>query len=155
MYNNIMVYLATDHAGFELKEKVKEFLKKEGHEVEDCGAYSYDKSDDYPDFISKAAEAVSKDPQSKAIILGGSGQGEAMVANKFPNVRAPVYCGRSEEMPVLTRQHNDANVLSLGARFLTEEEVIKAVKLFLQTTFSNEERHVRRIEKIKEIEEGF
>lgn len=149
-----MIYLATDHAGFELKEKVKEFLQKEGYEVEDFGAHSLDPEDDYPDFISKAAEAVSKNPESKAIILGGSGQGEAIVANKFPNIRAAVYYGRLEQMPALTRQHNDANILSLGARFLSEEEVIKTVKLFLETQFTNEERHQRRIAKIKKIEEN-
>lgn len=147
------VYLATDHAGFELKEKVREFLKKEGYDAQDCGAYEYDKNDDYPDFISKAAEAVSKDPESKAIIFGGSGQGEAIVANKFNNVRATVYYGKQEQMPTLTRQHNDSNVLSLGARFLTEHEAIAAVKLFLQTPFSEDVRHLRRIEKIKKIEE--
>ena len=148
-----MVYLATDHAGFELKEKIKEFLIKDGYEVEDCGAYQYDKDDDYPDFISKAAEVISKDPHSKAIILGGSGQGEAMVANKFPNVRAVVFYGNMEMIP-LTREHNDANILSLGARFLTVDKAIDAVKLWLETPFSNDERHTRRIEKIKKIEEN-
>lgn len=146
------VYLATDHAGFELKEKIKEFLQKEGYNLEDCGANSYNKEDDYPDFISKAAEAVSKDSESKAIILGGSGQGEAMVANKFPNVRAVVYYGKQQEMPILTRQHNNANVLSLGARFLSEDEATSAVRQFLETPFTNEERHLRRIEKIKQLE---
>lgn len=154
MYNKIMIYLATDHAGFELKEKIKEFLVKEGYKVEDCGAYTLDPEDDYPDFIAKAAEAVSKDPQSQAIILGGSGQGEAMVANKFPHVRAAVYYGGQDQIPELTRQHNDSNILSLGARFLTEEQALEAVKLFLQTPFTNEERHMKRIEKIKKIEEG-
>lgn len=148
-----MVYLATDHAGFELKEKIKEFLEKEGHEVKDFGAFKYDKEDDYPDFISQAAEAVSKQPDNRAIILGGSGQGEAIVANKFPNVRAAVYYGKAEEMPNLTRQHNDSNILSLGARFLSSEEAISAVKLFLQTPFSGDSRHIRRIEKINKIEQ--
>lgn len=147
-----MIYLATDHAGFELKEKVKEFLTQEGYEVEDCGAYSLDPEDDYPDFISKAAEAVSKDPYSKAIIMGGSGQGEAMVANKFPNVRAVVFYGNMKIIP-LTREHNDANILSLGARFLTADKAIDAVKLWLEAPFPGDERHVRRIEKIKKIEE--
>lgn len=149
-----MVYLATDHAGFQLKEKIKEFLKKEGYELKDFGAYSLDHEDDYPDFISQAAEAISKNPSSKAIILGGSGQGEAIVANKFPNVRAAVYYGSLEQIPVLTRQHNDSNILSLGARFLKEEEAFKAVKLFLETPFSNDERHIRRIEKIKKFEQN-
>ncbi|MBI2314753.1 RpiB/LacA/LacB family sugar-phosphate isomerase [Candidatus Daviesbacteria bacterium] len=147
-----MVYLSADHAGFELKEKIKEFLTNEGYEVKDCGAFEYDKEDDYPDFISQAAQAISEDPNSRAIILGGSGQGEAIVANKFPNVRAAVYYGSAEEMPSLTRQHNNSNILSLGARFLSVEEATKAVKLFLETKFSEDERHIRRIDKIKQIE---
>lgn len=164
------VYLATDHAGFQLKEKVKEFLKGEDYEVEDLGAYEFDKNDDYPDFISKAAEAVSKDPQSKGIIFGSSGQGEAMVANKFKNVRAAVFyspcipahnvdvTGRKSEDPFemirLTREHNDANVLSLGAKILSESDALKAVRLWLEAPFTNEERHARRIEKIKKIEQN-
>lgn len=164
------VYLATDHAGFELKEKVKEFLKKEGYEIEDCGAYEYDKNDDYPDFITKAAAGVSKDPGSKAIIFGSSGQGEAIVANKFKEVRAVVFyspcipshnvdvTGRESsdpfEMIRLTREHNNANVLSLGAKILKEEDALKAAKLWLEAPFTKEERHARRIEKIKKIEEN-
>lgn len=149
-----MIYLATDHAGLELKERIKEFLIKEGYKIKDFGANNLDPEDDYPDFIKQAAEAVSKDSESKAIILGGSGQGEAIVANKFPNVRAAVYYGKLGQMPVLTRQHNDSNILSLGARFLAEEEAITAVKLFLQTPFSNEERHTRRIKKIEQLEQS-
>lgn len=163
-----MIYLAADHAGFELKEKVKEFLVKEGYQVEDCGAYQYDKDDDYPDFISKAAQSVSEDPSSRGIVFGSSGQGEAMVANKFPNIRAAVFytpcvpahtvditgrvSGDPFEMIRLTREHNDANVLSLGAKILKEEDALKAVKLWLEAPFTNEERHARRIEKIKKIE---
>lgn len=149
-----MIYLATDHAGFELKEKVKKYLLGMGYEVEDMGAYQFDPNDDYPDFISKAAEALSKDPQNKAIIFGGSGQGEAMVANKFPGVRAVVYYGNNAEIIKLSRQHNDANILSLGARFVSEEEALKMVKVWLETSFTNDERHLRRIEKIKKIEEN-
>lgn len=149
------VYLATDHAGFELKEKVKEYLVENGYQVEDMGAYKFDPQDDYPDFISKAAEAVSKDPQtSRGIIFGASGQGEAMVANKFPGVRAAVFYGNMDVIP-LSREHNDANVLSLGARFLTDEEAFEAIQAWLETPFTNEERHLRRIEKIKKIEETF
>ena len=164
-----MVYLATDHTGFELKNKVKEFLEKEGYKVEDCGAYEYDKDDDYPDFISKAAEAVSKDPSSKGIIFGGSGQAEAMVANKYKGVRCALFyspvvpvraadiTGRQSsdpfEMIRLTREHNDANILCLGVRFLTDDDTLKAVKLWLETPFTNEPRHLRRIEKIGKIEE--
>ena len=146
------VYLATDHAGYELKESIKKFLQGEGYEVKDFGAHRLDPEDDYPDFIRLAAEAVSKNSDSRAIILGGSGQGEAMVANKFSGVRAAVYYGGVEEMPELTREHNNANILSLGARFLSVEQANSAVKLFLDTPFSNDERHVRRIEKIEEIE---
>lgn len=163
------IYLATDHTGLELKGKLKIFLEKEGYEAIDCGAYEYDKYDDYPDFISKAAEAVSKDPEnSKGIIFGGSGQGEAMVANKFKNVRCalfyslalPVHAidvsGKKSEDPFeilkLSRDHNNANMLSLGFRFLKEEEVFKAVKVWLESPFTGEERHARRIEKIRTIE---
>jgi ribose 5-phosphate isomerase B len=163
------VYLATDHVGFELKEKAKFFLRKEGFDVEDCGAYSYEKYDDYPDFISKAAEAVSKDPiNNRGIVFGGSGQAEMMVANKFKGVRcalfytavAPVRAaditGRMStdlyEMIRLTREHNDANMLSLGVRFITDDEALKVVKLWLNSPFPGDERHVRRINKIKEIE---
>lgn len=160
------IYLATDHAGFELKEKLKVFLEELGYEVKDFGAFEYNPDDDYPDFISKAAEAVSKDPEnSKAIVLGGSGQAEAMVANKFKEVRCALFyaavaplgaadiTGRKSEdifeMIRLTREHNNANVLSIGVRFISEEEAKEAVKLWLATPFSNEERHKRRIDKIK------
>ncbi len=149
------IYLATDHAGFELKEKLKSFLVKEGYEIEDCGAYELDPQDDYPDFISKAAEAISNDPEARAITLGASGQGEAIVANKFKSVRAAVYYGSqadSYEIVKLSRKHNDSNVLSLGARFLTEDTAIKAVKVWLETPFEEAKRHIRRIEKIKQIE---
>lgn len=165
------VYLATDHAGFELKEKVKLFLQNNGYTVEDCGAREFDKNDDYPDFISIAAEAVSKDPENAmGIIFGGSGQGEAMVANKYPNVRCSVFykpcvppyavdfTGKIStdlyEMVKLTRMHNNANMLSLSARFLKTEEAIQAVKVFLDTKFPDDERHVRRIEKIRNLEKN-
>jgi ribose 5-phosphate isomerase B len=162
------VYLAADHAGFQLKEKVKGFLKQKNFEVEDCGAFALDNSDDYPDFISKAAKRVSENPASRAIVIGGSGQAEAMLANKFRNVRcalfyspvAPVHAadvtGRKStdpfEMIRLTREHNDANILSLGARFLREDDAIKAVDSWLRSPFSNDERHVRRIGKISLLE---
>src|SRR3989344_1394249 len=162
------VYLATDHAGFEIKNKVAQFLKEQGHEIEDCGPFEYDKNDDYPDWISKAAEKVSADPESFGIVLGGSGQGEAIVANKFKNVRCALFYGpvippiatditgnTSEdpfEMLRLTREHNNANMLSLGVRFLTEQDALNAVKLFLESKYSSEERHQRRIEKIQKLE---
>lgn len=151
VYTESMIYLASDHAGFELKEKLKAYLRELGYEVKDFGAFALDAADDYPDFIALAAQAVSEDPDnSRAIILGGSGQGEAMVANRFSGVRAAVYYGGDEKIIALSREHNDANVLSLGARFLTEEEAKRAVKLLLETPFSGEERHARRIKKIED-----
>lgn len=148
------IYLATDHAGFELKEKVKAFLLEKGYVVEDCGSYTFDKEDDYPDFISQAAKRVSEDPQnSRGIIFGGSGQGEAIVANKFNNIRAVVFYGDTIDLIPVFREHNDANILSIGARFATEENALKAVDLFLETSFSGDGRHTRRIEKIKQLEQ--
>ena len=165
------IYLASDHTGFELKEKIKNFLKEKNYIVEDCGAYELNKDDDYPDFISKAAEKVSNDPtNSRGIILGGSGQAEMMLANKYENVRCALFyggvvtgkavdvTGRKSEDPYeivkLTRLHNDANVLSIGVRFLKKEEAIKAIDVWLETPFSNDERHIRRIKKIANIENG-
>ena len=143
------IYLATDHAGFELKEKIKKFLIDGGYKVKDFGAFKLDSDDDYPDFIHKAAKAVSKkSSDSLGIILGGSGQGEAMVANRYKRVRATVYYGGEKEIIRLSREHNNANVLSLGARFLSEKEAIAAVSLWLKTPFTRKERHQRRIEKI-------
>ena len=149
----ITLYLATDHAGFEHKEYLKNFLKsKEGITVIDCGAEHYDATDDYPEFISTAAREVSQDPFARAVIFGGSGQGEAMVANKFPNVRATVYYGHERDIIELSREHNDANILSIGARFVEPEEMTSVVERWLDLSFSGEERHVRRIEKISRIE---
>ena len=146
------IYFAADHAGFEMKDNLIPVVKNLGYEVVDCGAYKFDSGDDYPDFIKKAAEAVSKNPEgSKAIILGGSGQGEDMVADKFPNIRSAEYYGGNLEIIKLSREHNDANVLSLGARFLTFDEAEEAVKLWLETEFSGEERHIRRIKKIDNL----
>lgn len=143
------IYFATDHAGYDLKNKLVKFVSDLGYKVEDCGAYELNINDDYPEFIKKASAKVSADPQnSKAIILGGSGQGEDMVADKFPNVRSAVYYGGPLEIVKLSREHNDANILSLGARFVTEEEAKQAVKLWLETPFSGEDRHTRRIEQI-------
>ena len=152
--NNL--YFASDHAGYELKETLINFIneKYDFLQVNDEGAFEYDKGDDYPDFIKKAARAVSADPEkSKAIMLGHSGQGEAMVANRFENVRAALYYGGPEKILKLSRRHNDANVLSLGAGFLKETEAKEAVSKWLETSFSDDERHIRRITKIAEINE--
>lgn len=141
------IHLATDHAGYKLKERIKEALMRQNLAVVDHGAFSLDKKDDYPDFISRAAEAVSKNPTDRAIVLGGSGEGEAMVANRFKNVRATVYYGGNDKIVTLSREHNNANVLSLGARFMSEREALHAVKTWLATSFSADPRHVRRIHK--------
>ena len=153
------IFCASDHAGFNLKEKIVASLRESGFEVTDCGNTEYDEHDDYPDFIVKVAREISARPQEyKGIILGGSGQGEAMIANRFPHVRAAVFYGDrrsvTEEEMVLerTREHNDANILSLGARYLSEEEALSAVYRFLETPFSGEERHVRRIHKIEKYD---
>ena len=145
----MIIHIATDHAGLDLKEKVKSFLSNLDYEVVDHGAYEYDALDDYPDFIFPCAEAVSDDPNSKGIILGGSGQGEAMAANRVKGVRAAVFYNGPDEIIKLSRQHNDANILSLGARFMTDQEMYKIIELWLSTKFESG-RHERRIEKLDE-----
>lgn len=147
------IYFATDHAGYELKNQILQYVSDElGYEVEDCGAETYDPDDDYPDLIELAAKAIAKDPKNrKGIILGGSGQGEAIAANRMKGVRAAVYYGGALEIVTLAREHNDANVLSLGARFLNFEETKEVVRVWLETPFGGEERHARRIAKLDEI----
>lgn len=145
------IYIGTDHAGFELKEKLKTFLGGLGHMVEDKGAHTYDEQDDYPDFIRLVAEAVAQDSDARGIILGGSGQGEAMCANRIKGVRAAVYYGGPFDIAVLSREHNDANILSLGARFIDEDEAEEVARVWLATPFSGAERHARRIAKIDHL----
>ncbi len=148
------IYLGTDHAGFELKEHIKKFLIDNKYIVEDCGAYTYEKTDDYPDFVAKAARFVAKNfltDSSKGIVFGKSGAGECIVANKINGVRAVLAV--NDENVQLSRLHNDANVLSLGSALVSNEKACELVKLFLETPFSEEERHKRRIEKITKIEE--
>lgn len=143
-----MIYLGADHAGFELKEEVKEYLIVQGMQVEDLGAFEFTQDDDYPDFVHLVAKAVGQDPErNRGIVLGGSGQGEAMVANRVKGVRTAVYYGGPLDIVKLSRTHNDANVLALGARFLTKEEAFEAVKLWLDTPFEGG-RHARRVQKI-------
>jgi len=141
------IYIGTDHAGFELKEKLNIYLGELGCEVEDKGAFEYNKDDDYPDFVKPVAEAVAADFGSLGIVLGGSGQGEAMCANHTPGIRAVVFYGGNMDIVRLGCEHNNANILSLGARFLDEDTTKEAIKIFLQTEFSGDERHVRRLAK--------
>lgn len=146
------IYIGSDHAGWELKNELVAFLAGEGYEVVDKGAFEYKEDDDYPDFILPVAEAMAKDPEAKGIVLGGSGQGEAIAANKIKGIRAVVYYGGHKDILTLSREHNDANILSLGARFMHTEEAKNAVKLWLETEFSGDERHVRRLKKISDYE---
>lgn len=153
------IYVAADHAGFPLKEKLKPYLTGLGHEVVDCGAHELAEGDDYPDIVTECANRVVGDEDSYGIVIGGSGQGEAMAANRIPGIRAAVYYGTAGHLQtdadgatldIITsaRAHNNANILSLGARFITEQEAKEAVQRFLETTFSGDARHIRRIEKI-------
>jgi ribose 5-phosphate isomerase B len=157
------IYLASDHAGFRLKTALVEHLPLLGHEVVDMGTNHLDPEDDYPDFITPLAERVAGELLSVGIILGGSGQGEAMAANRIKGVHAAVFYGK---MPVtnaldaegghsedgydavrLPRRHNNANILSIGARFVSPEDANEAVHVFLTTPFSGDERHLRRLAK--------
>ena len=143
------IHLATDHAGLDLKNSIKDYLIDNGHDVTDHGAYEYDALDDYPDFIFPCARAVASDPSSRGIILGGSGQGEAMAANRIKGVRAAVFYNGPNEIVKLSREHNNANILSLGARFMSEEEIHDIIKLWFDEPFEGG-RHQRRIEKLDE-----
>lgn len=153
------IFIGTDHAGYGLKEKLVSSLEAQGHEVVDKGAHEYDEHDDYPDFVIPVAEEVSRDPDNvRGIVIGATGQGEAIAANKFPHVRAVVYYGEGKcvvddeaDIIVRSREHNNSNVLSLGARYLTEEAMMSAVDLWLKTPYSSSERHVRRLAKIDQI----
>jgi ribose 5-phosphate isomerase B len=160
-----IVCFATDHAGYHLKEELLIYVRDElGYNIHDCGAYDFDKNDDYPDFVHCTARMVSDNHKKYVgIILGGSGQGEAIVANRYRNVRAVVYYGESlkkqtdesgDTIDVIesTRAHNNANILSIGARFVDDNAAKRAVKRWLRFKFQNEnERHVRRIAKIENV----
>jgi len=143
----MIIHLATDHAGFLHKEAVKQFLIEQGLEVVDHGATQLEPEDDYPDYIALAAVAVSLDQESMGIVFGHSGEGEAMVANRINGVRAAVYYGGPGDILTLTREHNAANMLSIGTHFVSIEDTLQVVKLWLETPFSGDERHVRRLNK--------
>lgn len=145
-----MVYLGADHGGYQLKEELKVWLAENNIPGEDMGAHSFDPEDDYPDFIVPVAKKVASDTQSLGIIIGRSGNGEAIAANKVKGIRAALCL--NEEMARKAREHNNANILSLGADYISQDEAKKIVKVFISASFSNEERHIRRIEKIKAIE---
>jgi ribose 5-phosphate isomerase B len=141
------IHIATDHAGLDLKNIIRDYLISKGHEVTDHGAHEYDALDDYPDYIFPCAKAVSSDLESRGIILGGSGQGEAMAANRVKGVRAAVFYNGPVEIVKLSREHNNANILSLGARFMTEDEIYGVIEMWLDEPFGGG-RHQRRINKL-------
>jgi ribose 5-phosphate isomerase B len=136
--------IGSDHAGYHYKEEIKGFLEKMGHEIRDFGTHS-DEAADYPFFIRPVAKAVSRGQCDRGIVLGGSGNGEAMVANRIRGIRCALCWSR--ETALLARQHNDANMISLGARLISLEEALEIVRLWLQTPF-NGGRHLKRIEQI-------
>ena len=147
----MIIYIASDHRGFRLKETVKAYLIRSGYTVHDLGNDHYDENDDYPDFAIKVAEKISKDSlNNKGILLCGSGIGVDIVANKFKNVRSSLVF--SPDHAYMARNHDDVNVLSLPATYLEDEEAKKIVSVWLQTPFSSEEQYKRRPDKIKKLE---
>lgn len=156
------IHLATDHAGFELKELVKAHLEAQGYSVLDHGAHEYAAGDDYPALVAPAVHAAIGETEGRAIIFGGSGQGEAMVANRIPGARAIVFYGfplqsapdaAGHDLDIVRagRAHNDANVLSIGARYAAMDEVLRAIDVWIHEPFSGEEHHRRRIGDIDRI----
>jgi len=148
----VRVFLGSDHAGFELKQQLVHHVRSLGHEPVDCGPPAYDGEDDYPPYVLRAAAAVAAEPGSAGIVIGGSGNGEAIAANKVRGVR----CGLafSDDTARLAREHNNANVLSLGARMYDDSTALRFAEIFLSTPFSNEPRHVRRIAQLSSYEDS-
>jgi ribose 5-phosphate isomerase B len=146
----VRVYLGSDHAGLELKTALIGWLREAGHEAVDCGPVGYDPQDDYPVYVLRAAQGAVGDPGSLGIVIGGSGNGEQIAANKVPGVRAALAW--TTETAQLARQHNDANVLSLGARMYSLGDAIGFAKVFVETPFSGDARHARRLAEIADYE---
>lgn len=144
------IFIGSDHAGYELKARLLARLNELGHEPVDCGPETYVATDDYPPYVMRAAKAAADEPGSLGIVIGGSGNGEVMAANKVPGVRAALVW--SEQTATLSRQHNDANVVSIGARMHPVEDAVRLVELFVATPFSGDPRHARRIEMLTEYE---
>ena len=144
------VFLGADHRGFKLKEELKKFLIEKGYEVEDCGAFKYDQTDDYPDFALRVGEKVARDASARGILLCGSGTGMDAAANKVKGVRAALVF--SAPIARAARNDDDLNVISLPADFLKPQEAEEIVEVFLKTPFEAVERRVRRLQKIAEIE---
>jgi ribose 5-phosphate isomerase B len=148
----VQVFLGSDHAGFELKDRLVEWLSANGHQPVDCGPPTYVEDDDYPVYVLRAATNVIANPGSLGIVIGGSGNGEQIAANKVPGIRAAVAW--TAETAQLARLHNDANVLSLGARMYSTDDAISFVKVFVETEFSGAVRHARRLSEVAEYEKS-
>ncbi|TYR16388.1 ribose-5-phosphate isomerase [Corynebacterium urealyticum] len=144
------IYLGADHAGFDVKNLIADHLKAAGHEVIDCGAHTYDANDDYPAFCIEAARRVVADEGSLGIVLGGSGNGEQIAANKVPGARCALAW--SVETAKLAREHNNAQLIGLGGRMHSEEEALAIVDAFIAQEWSEAERHQRRIDILAEYE---
>ncbi|WP_285707554.1 ribose-5-phosphate isomerase [Microtetraspora sp. NBRC 16547] len=144
------VYIGADHAGYELKNHLVSWLKEQNHEVVDCGPFVYDAEDDYPAFVLRAAQGVAGDPGSLGVVLGGSGNGEQIAANKVRGIRAALAW--NDDTARLAREHNDANVISLGGRMHPVEDAVRFVEIFLSTPFTGAERHARRIAQLSDYE---
>ena len=147
----MQVHIGGDHAAFELHQELLSFLEAEGHEVVDHGPFEYDAVDDYPVFVLRAAEGVAANPGSRGIVLGGSGNGEQMAANKVEGIRAALCY--TTELAQLAREHNDAQVISIGGRMQSVDEAKEMVRVFLATEFTGEERHQRRIDMVTRYEQ--
>lgn len=145
------VHIGGDHAAYEMQRGLVDWLAEQGYDVVDHGPKEYDELDDYPVFVLRAAEAVAAEPGSLGVVLGGSGNGEQMAANKVKGIRAALCY--STELAQLAREHNDAQIISLGGRFHTQEQVQAMVKVFLETPFSGVERHQRRLDMVSAYEQ--
>ncbi len=146
----LKIAIGSDHAGYELKEEIKKILKEKGYEFTDFGAKSLNPDDDYPEYGEKVARAVASGEYDRGIAICGTGIGISIAANKVPNIRASVVY--NTEMAKISRLHNDANVLALGGRVKTQEPISDILTVWLETPFSSDERHKRRINQIKDIE---
>ncbi|WP_096305073.1 ribose-5-phosphate isomerase [Jatrophihabitans sp. GAS493] len=144
------IFLGSDHAGFELKAALISHLTGLGHDAVDCGALSYDAQDDYPSFCIDAAQRTVAEPGTLGVVIGGSGNGEQIAANKVKGIRAALVW--SDETAILARQHNNANIISIGARNHPTEDALRFVELFVDTSFSEDPRHIRRIDQVAAYE---
>ena len=142
------IYLGCDHAGFDFKEKVKNYLIKKKFDVVDFGTYTYNEYDDYPDFLHPVAQALSQNPQERAIIFGGSGMGESILLNKYNGIRCGVWYGGDKSIIANYREHDDINAIAIASRYVNED-ILYDIDVFLSTDFIKEEKYIRRLNKIE------